>query len=91
MNKLSTLGSATLLCIASLTIMVGSIVAPGMISISVQLGVADNAILLITLPALGAVIFSPIAGKLIDKYGAYPSVIIGMFLYGLVGVGAIFL
>ncbi|MEP1552038.1 MAG: MFS transporter [Paraglaciecola sp.] len=91
MNKLSTLGSATLLCIASLTIMVCSIVAPGMISISAQLGVADNAILLITLPALGAVVFSPIAGKLIDKYGAYPSVIIGMFLYGLVGAGAIFL
>ncbi|WP_289027877.1 MFS transporter [uncultured Paraglaciecola sp.] len=91
MSKLSTLGSVTLLCIASLTIMVGSIVAPGMISISAQLDVADNAILLITLPALGAVIFAPIAGKLIDKYGAYPSVIIGMFLYGLFGAGAIFL
>lgn len=91
MKKLSNLGSFTLLCIASLTIMVGSIVAPGMLSISAQLGVAENAILLVTLPALGAVIFAPIAGKLIDRYSAYYSVIIGMFLYGLVGVIAIYL
>lgn len=85
MNKLSTTGSYTLLCIATLTIMVGALVAPGLVSISNALGVADNAILLVTLPALGAVIFAPVAGKLIDRYGAYRSLVIGLLLYGLFG------
>lgn len=91
MNKLTATGSYTLLCIASLTIMVGSLVAPGLISMSTALGVADNAILLVTLPALGAVVFAPIAGKLIDKYGAYPLLIIGLFLYGLLGASVYWL
>jgi MFS family permease len=65
--------------------MVGALVAPGLISISTALNVADNAIFLVTLPALGAVLFAPIAGKLIDKYGAYQSLIAGLFLYGLLG------
>ena len=79
MNKLNNAGSYTLLCIACLTIMVGALVAPGLISISTALNVADSAVFLVTLPALGAVIFAPIAGKLIDKYGAYRSLIIGLF------------
>lgn len=91
MNKLNTTGSYTLLCIACLTIMVGTVVAPGLLNISAALGVADNAILLVTLPALGAVIFAPIAGRLIDKYGAYHSLIVGLFLYGLLGAGVFWL
>ncbi|MFT2091715.1 MFS transporter [Paraglaciecola sp. 2405UD69-4] len=91
MNKLSALGSLTLLCIASLTIMVGSIVAPGMLSIAAQLGIENNAILLVTLPALGAVVFAPVAGKLIDRYTPYKAAVIGMFFYGLCGAGAIYL
>jgi len=86
MNKLNNAGSYTLLCIACLTIMVGAVVAPGLISISRELNVADNAVFLVTLPSLGAVIFAPVAGRLIDKYGAYPSLIAGLFLYGLFGV-----
>jgi MFS family permease len=86
MKKLNTIGQYTLLCIASLTIMVGSVIVPGLISISSALGVVDNAILLVTLPALGAVIFAPIAGMLIDKYGAYKSLISGLFLYGFLGM-----
>lgn len=91
MDQLKTTGSYTLLCIACLTIMVGAVVAPVLMSISNALGVADNAILLITLPALGAVIFAPIAGKLIDKYGAYRSLIGGLFLYGLLGASVYWL
>ncbi|MBU2879988.1 MULTISPECIES: MFS transporter [Aliiglaciecola] len=91
MTKLNRLGRYTLLCIACLTIMVGAVIAPGLVSISNALGVADNAILLVTLPALGAVICAPIAGKLIDKYGAYPALIIGLFLYGLVGASVYWL
>lgn len=89
MNQLKITGGFTLLCIACLTIMVGALVAPGIMSISNALGVTDNPILLVTLPALGAVIFAPIAGKLIDKYGAYSSLIVGLFLYGLIG-GSVF-
>ena len=91
MNKLKTAGSFTLLCIASLTIMVGTLLAPGLVSISQGLGITDNAVLLITLPSLGAVVFAPIAGKLIDKYGAYKLLIIGLFLYGLAGASVYFL
>tara|TARA_R110001599_G_scaffold58612_8_gene162287 strand:- start:4058 stop:5137 length:1080 start_codon:yes stop_codon:yes gene_type:complete len=71
--------------------MVGALVAPGLISISRALGVADNAILLITLPALGAAMFAPIAGKLIDKYGAYTSLVFGLFLYGFLGASVYWL
>ena len=85
MTHLSKLGSYTLLCIASLTIMVGALVAPGLISISTALGINEYAVWLVTFPALGAVLFAPIAGKSIDKFGAYRSLIIGLILYGALG------
>ena len=88
MNSLKTAGSFTLLCIASLTIMVGTLLAPGLVSISSGLGITDNSVLLITLPSLGAVVFAPLAGKLIDKYGAYKLLVGGLFLYGLIGASA---
>ena len=91
MNSLKTAGSFTLLCIASLTIMVGTLLAPGLVSISSGLGITDNSVLLITLPSLGAVVFAPLAGKLIDKYGAYKLLVGGLFLYGLIGASAYFL
>jgi MFS family permease len=86
MARLSTLGSLTLLCISSLTIMVGSIVAPALPNIALHLGMADYASLLITLPSLGVVIFAPLAGRLIDKYGAYTCTAIALFLYGALGI-----
>lgn len=85
MTHLSKLGSYTLLCIASLTIMVGALVAPGLISISNALNINEYAVWLVTFPALGAVLFAPIAGKSIDKFGAYRSLIIGLLLYGALG------
>ena len=91
MNKLTAIGSFTLLCISSLTIMVGTLLAPGLVSISSGLGVVDHTVLLITLPSLGAVVFAPLAGKLIDKYGVYKLLIIGLFLYGLLGTSLYFL
>jgi len=91
MNQLKATGSYTLLSIATLIIMVGTLVAPGLIGISEALGVADNAILLITLPALGAVLFAPLSGKLIDKFGAYYCVVIGLFLYGFIGASVYWL
>ncbi|TMO08480.1 MFS transporter [Pseudoalteromonas sp. S327] len=91
MSSLKTAGNFTLLCIASLTIMVGTLLAPGLVTIADGLGIQSNSVLLITLPSLGAVVFAPLAGRLIDKYGAYPLLIIGLFLYGLVGACAYFL
>lgn len=86
MKSLSFLGSFTLLCISCLTIMVGAAVAPGLSSISQALGVAENASLLITLPALGAVLFAPFSGRLIDRYGAYYCMMVALFLYGALGL-----
>lgn len=90
-NRLSELGRYTLLCIATLTIMVGELVAPGLLSIAKGLGVSDTPVWLITLPALGAVVCAPIAGRIIDKYGAYPALIFGLFLYGSLGIAVYWL
>lgn len=85
MRPISFWGSFTLLCISSLTIMVGAAVAPGLSGISQALGVPENASLLVTLPALGAVLFAPFSGRLIDRYGAYYCTLIALFLYGALG------
>ncbi|WP_435237374.1 MFS transporter [Psychromonas sp. PT13] len=90
MQELSTKGRYTLLFISCLTIMVGCVLAPGLTSISTQMGVADKATWLITLPSLGAVVFAPFAGRLIDRFGAYQSMFIGLFFYGLVGAIGVF-
>ncbi|MDO6561967.1 MFS transporter [Amphritea sp. 1_MG-2023] len=90
-SPLNTTGKLTLLCISSLTIMVGTLLAPGLLSISAGLAIQSNPILLVTLPSLGAVIFAPLAGKLIDQYGAYRLLIIGLLFYGLLGSSLYFL
>jgi MFS family permease len=91
MQTLSRKGGFTLLCIASLTIMVGSLLAPGLINIAGALGVSNAASWLITLPSLGAIVFAPFAGRLIDRHGAYRCLIIGLFLYGAIGAAGVLL
>ncbi|MCO7231426.1 MULTISPECIES: MFS transporter [unclassified Cobetia] len=86
-QPLSAGGRFTLLAIACLTIMVGTVVAPGLLSIASALEVASHASWLITLPSLGAVLFAPIAGRMIDRVGAYRSLVGGLFLYGVLGAG----
>lgn len=86
-QSLSAGGRFTLLAIACLTIMVGTVVAPGLLSIASALEVESHASWLITLPALGAVLFAPVAGRMIDRIGAYPSLVGGLLLYSLLGVG----
>lgn len=86
MTRLSALGSFSLLCIASLTIMVGALVTPGLLSISNALGIHEYSVWLVTFPALGAVLFAPIAGNAIDKFGAYRALIIGLLPYGALGI-----
>jgi len=85
MNKFSKVSSFTLLCISCLTIMVGAVIAPGLATISHALGVPDYASLLVTLPALGAVLFAPFSGRLIVRFGAYHTTAVALFLYGAIG------
>ena len=85
MQALSKKGAFTLLAIACLTIMVGGVVAPGLPSIAAGLGVEKEASWLITLPSVGVVLFAPVVGRLIERYGAYRAICAGLFLYSLVG------
>ncbi|MGJ7550362.1 MFS transporter [Pseudomonas alloputida] len=91
MQRVSSLGAFTLLAIACLTIMVGCVIVPALPSIASQLGTPDAAGLLVTIPSLGVVIFGPVAGKLIDRVGLYKAVCIGLFFYGALGAGGVFL
>jgi MFS family permease len=84
--SLSSRGRFTLLAVACLVIMVGSVVAPGLAIISSALGVSSHASWLVTLPALGVILFAPLAGRLIDRVGAYTALQMGLASYGLLGV-----
>lgn len=91
MQTPSKLGAFSLLAVACLTIMVGCVIVPALPSIAEHLGTESTAGLLVTIPSLGVVLFGPLAGRFIDKVGLYESVCIGLFLYGLLGVGGAFL
>lgn len=88
---LSSRGRFTLLAVACLTIMVGTAVAPGLTVISSALGVSGHASWLVTLPALGVMIFAPLAGRLIDHVGPYTALLWGLASYGVLGAGGILL
>jgi len=87
--QLSRFGEITLLVISMLTIMVGAVLAPGLNSIAPALGVSKFAPLLITLPALGAILFAAFFGKLIDSIGARKTLVIALWGYLLLGIGGI--
>ncbi|WP_229808946.1 MFS transporter [Salinicola rhizosphaerae] len=89
--KISRLGAFTLLMVACLTIMVGCVIVPGLPAIARELGVADAASWLVTIPSLGVVLFGPLAGRAIQALGLYRALCIGLFLYGLLGAGGVFL
>lgn len=89
--RLSRLGELSLLLVAMLTIMVGAALAPGLQSVAEGLGVSEYATFLITLPALGAIIFAPFFGKLIDRIGARTTLFIGLWGYFLLGAGGAYL
>lgn len=90
-NSLSKLGGLTLLLVATLTIMVGAVLAPGLTSISAALGMEEHAALLITLPALGVVLLAPLFGLLIDKWGARPTLLVSLIGYFVFGSGGAWL
>ena len=90
-RSISKPATCTLLSVASLTIMVGCVLVPGLPSIAARLGVADAASWLITLPSLGVVLSGPFAAMLMQRLGLRRSLLAGLFLYGLLGVSGMFL
>lgn len=91
MNEMNKMGAFTLLAVACLTIMVGCVIVPGLTEVAENLGTPSAASWLVTVPSLGVVVFGPLAGKFIDKAGAYKALSWGLFLYGLLGTAGVFL
>lgn len=90
-NHLSKSGIFTLMFAATFTVMVGSLITPALPAISRQLGFESAPGWLVTLPALGVVLFGPATGWLIRRLGARPAMMAGLALYGLLGEAAVFL
>ena len=65
--------------------MVGTVIAPSLSGISTQLNFNFPPGWLITLPSLGVVVFAPIIGKLLNKFGPYKMLCIGLIPYALLG------
>lgn len=85
MKTLSIAGAFSLLAVACLTIMVGCVIVPGLPAVAHALGVGKAASWLVTVPALGVILFGPLAGRLIDRLGLYHALCMGLFMYGLLG------
>lgn len=80
----SPLAAVLLLLVACLTIMVGCVIVPGVEQAAAGLEVGSPG-WLVTLPALGVILGSPLAGRLIDRRGAYLTLAMGLAAYGLLG------
>lgn len=90
MKTLSRTGIFVILLTSSLTIMVGTVIAPSLNETAIHLGFTNNPAWLITLPSLGVVLFAPFMGRLSDKKGAYLVMCWSLVPYALFGVlGAI--
>lgn len=86
MKKITKTGTFTLLLVSSLTIMVGSVVAPSLSEIVKNTNFQFSPSWLITLPSLGVVVFAPLVGKLINKFGTIKLLCFGLIPYAILGV-----
>ncbi len=86
MQTIGKTGAFALMAVACLTIMVGCVIVPGLPEISQNLGVPDAASWLVTLPSLGVVIFGAPVGSLMKRTGPYKVLVLGLLLYGAIGV-----
>lgn len=84
-NTLSFAGLVGLMLASTLTIMVGSAIVPALPKIAVHYGLGNLVGWLVTVPSMGVVIFALFSGKLIDKIGAYPMIIMGLFATAIFG------
>ncbi|WBU88110.1 MFS transporter [Cellulophaga omnivescoria] len=85
MKKITNLGIFTLLLVSSLTIMVGTVIAPSLTGIVDNLNFGFSPGWLITLPSLGVVVFAPIVGKLLHKKGSFIMLCLGLVPYAFLG------
>ncbi|QXP59457.1 MFS transporter [Olleya sp. HaHaR_3_96] len=86
MKKISNLTIFTLLLVSSLTIMVGTVIAPSLSGIVGHTNFSLSPSWLITLPSLGVVIFAPLIGRLLPKFGNFKLLCLGLVPYGILGV-----
>ncbi len=86
---------ATLLLVATLTIMAGATIAPGLPKMQVHFAAVPDAGLLVrlvlTIVALAVAVFSPIAGLIADRVGRKPLLIAGLLLYVIAGTSGLYL
>lgn len=85
----------TLLLVSSLTIMSVITISPALPRMAEAFSDVENGQFLVklvlTIPALFIAIFSPITGRLIDKYGRLKLLWLSLFLYALSGAAGYFL
>ncbi len=85
----------TLLLVSSLTIMSVITISPALPQIALAFADVENAEFLVklvlTIPALFIAIFSPITGRLIDRYGRLRILWLSLVLYAIAGVAGFFL
>ena len=85
----------TLLFVSSLTIMSIITISPALPQMSSHFANVENADflvkLILTIPALFIAIFSPITGRLIDRYGRLKILWIALILYAIAGTGGFYL
>ncbi|WP_339712392.1 MFS transporter [uncultured Kriegella sp.] len=85
MKNITKSGIIALLLTSSLTIMVGTAIAPSLTEIAINLDFSFSPGWLITLPSLGVVLFAPIIGRLISKLGAFKLLTLGLIPYAILG------
>ncbi len=91
MKKANNFTIATLMLTSMLTIMVGSAIAPSLMPIVKNLNFKFSPELLITIPSLGVVVFSPLTGWLHHKIGSFKLLCFGLLPYAIFGYGGVIL
>ena len=85
MNKINNFGIAVILFTSTLTIMVGTAIAPSLTEIAKNLNLSYSPGWLITLPSLGVVVFASSVGNLIDRIGTFKLLCLGLIPYAIFG------
>ncbi|MBU2938784.1 MFS transporter [Lacinutrix sp. C3R15] len=91
MNKITNFTIFTILLVSSLTIMVGTVIAPSLSGIVKHTNFNLSPSWLITLPSLGVVVFAPLIGRLINTLGNFKVLCLGLVPYGVLGVMGAFI
>ena len=91
MNKISNFGIFTLLLVSSLTIMVGTVVAPSLTGFVKNINFGFSPSWVITLPSLGVVVFAPFVGRLINRLGTLKLLSLGLVPYAILGGSGAFI